>query len=111
MTWVKNSVVKLASSYPRPKLFSLLLVCFRLLALGIYGFNVFQAFHKYDEGHVVELMDRMMEEAVDADILVKMFALAFQCAAPIRNDRPEMKSVAEQLWAIRADYLKSSRQG
>lgn len=53
----------------------------------------------------------MMEEVVDAEILVKMFALAFQCAAPIRKDRPEMKSVGEQLWAIRADYLKSSRRG
>lgn len=70
-----------------------------------------QAFNKYNEGHVVELVDRMMEEVVDAEILVKMFALAFQCAAPIRKDRPEMKSVGEQLWAIRADYLKSSRRG
>ncbi|XP_022755189.1 calmodulin-binding receptor-like cytoplasmic kinase 3 [Durio zibethinus] len=69
------------------------------------------AFHKYNEGHAVELVDRMMEEVVDAEILVKIFALAFQCAAPIRNDRPEMKSVAEQLWAIRADYLKNSRRG
>ncbi|XVE71515.1 hypothetical protein DITRI_Ditri10aG0156900 [Diplodiscus trichospermus] len=69
------------------------------------------AFHKYNEGHVVELVDRLMEEVVDAEILVKMFALAFQCAAPIRKDRPEMKSVGEQLWAIRADYLKSSRLG
>ncbi|XVE98405.1 hypothetical protein REPUB_Repub03eG0103900 [Reevesia pubescens] len=69
------------------------------------------AFHKYNEGHVVELVDRMMDEVVDAEILVKIFALAFQCAAPVRNDRPEMKSVGEQLWAIRADYLKTSRRG
>ena len=59
----------------------------------------------------MELVDPMMEEVVDAEILVKMFALAFQCAGPVRNDRPEMNSVAEQLWAIRADYLKSPRQG
>ncbi|XP_022732394.1 calmodulin-binding receptor-like cytoplasmic kinase 3 isoform X2 [Durio zibethinus] len=69
------------------------------------------AFQKYNEGHIVELVDHMMEEVVDAEILVKIFALAFQCAAPIRKDRPEMKSVGEQLWAIRADYLKSSRRG
>ncbi|XWS70748.1 hypothetical protein CRYUN_Cryun03dG0075400 [Craigia yunnanensis] len=69
------------------------------------------AFRKYNEGHVVELVDPMMKEVVNAEILVKIFALAIQCAAPVRNDRPEMKSVAEQLWAIRADYLKSSRRG
>ncbi|TYH12409.1 hypothetical protein ES288_A06G065300v1 [Gossypium darwinii] len=65
------------------------------------------AFNKYNEGHVVELVDPRME-VVDAEILTKMFALAFQCAAPVRSDRPEMKSVGEQLWAIRADYVKTS---
>ncbi|KAK8698417.1 hypothetical protein V6N13_114536 [Hibiscus sabdariffa] len=69
------------------------------------------AFRKFNEGHAVDLVDQRMEEVVDSDVLVKMFALAFQCAAPVRNDRPEMKSVGEQLWAIRADYLKSSRRG
>ncbi|OMO95989.1 hypothetical protein COLO4_15567 [Corchorus olitorius] len=68
------------------------------------------AFHKYNEGHAVQLVDPAMEEVVDAEVLVKIFALAFQCAAPVRNDRPDMKSVGEQLWAIRADYLKSSRK-
>lgn len=71
-----------------------------------------QAFHKYNEGHVAELVDCMMEEVVDANILANIFDLAFQCAAPTRNDRPQMKSVAEELWVIRADYLKiSSRRG
>nr|KJB53993.1 hypothetical protein B456_009G015200 [Gossypium raimondii] len=70
------------------------------------------AFHKYNEGHIAELVDCMMEEVVDANILTNIFALAFQCAAPTRNDRPQMKSVAEELWGIRADYLKiSSRRG
>ncbi|TYH68843.1 hypothetical protein ES332_D05G016500v1 [Gossypium tomentosum] len=70
------------------------------------------AFHMYNEGHVAELVDCMMEEVVDANILTNIFALAFQCAAPTRNDRPQMKSVAEELWGIRADYLKiSSRRG
>ncbi|KAL2338423.1 hypothetical protein Fmac_012869 [Flemingia macrophylla] len=68
------------------------------------------AFRKYNEGSVVELIDPLMEETVNADVLMKMFDLAFQCAAPVRADRPDMKSVGEQLWAIRADYLKSARR-
>ncbi|XP_014508696.1 calmodulin-binding receptor-like cytoplasmic kinase 3 [Vigna radiata var. radiata] len=68
------------------------------------------AFKKYNEGSVVELVDPLMEEAVNTDVLMKMFDLAFQCAAPIRADRPDMKSVSEQLWAIRAAYLKSARR-
>lgn len=68
------------------------------------------AFRKYNEGSVVELVDPLMQEVVNTDVLMKMFDLAFQCAAPIRADRPDMKSVGEQLWAIRADYLKSARR-
>ena len=52
-----------------------------------------------------------MEEVVSADILNKIFGLAIECAAPIRADRPEMKTVGEQLWAIRADYVRSVRRG
>ncbi|XP_039017127.1 calmodulin-binding receptor-like cytoplasmic kinase 3 isoform X2 [Hibiscus syriacus] len=69
------------------------------------------SFRKYNDGHVAELVDPRMEEFVDAETLTKIFALAFQCAAPVRNDRPEMKSVGEQLWAIRAEYVKTSRRG
>ncbi|XP_062147994.1 calmodulin-binding receptor-like cytoplasmic kinase 3 isoform X3 [Alnus glutinosa] len=69
------------------------------------------AFNKYSEGRVLELLDPKMEEVVDAEILNKIFSLAFQSAAPIRTDRPDMKSVGEHLWAIRADYLKSTRRG
>lgn len=53
-------------------------------------------------------MDPSMQEAVKTEVLMKMFDLAFQCAAPVRADRPDMKAVGEHLWAIRADYLKSS---
>lgn len=70
-----------------------------------------QAFRKYNEGTMVDTLDPLMEEKVDGEILMKMFALAIQCAAPIRADRPDMKTVGEQLWAIRADYLKSARRG
>ncbi|KAL4397845.1 hypothetical protein HN51_002379 [Arachis hypogaea] len=67
------------------------------------------AFRKFNEGRVVELVDPLMEEAVNSDVLMKMFDLAFQCAAPVRTDRPDMKAVGEQLWSIRADYFKNSR--
>ncbi|KAF3453758.1 hypothetical protein FNV43_RR04199 [Rhamnella rubrinervis] len=69
------------------------------------------AFNKYNEGSVAELVDPLMAENVDAEVLNKMLDLAIQCAAPIRADRPDMKSVGEQLWAIRADYLRSLRRG
>lgn len=70
-----------------------------------------QAFKKFDEGEVVDLVDPRLEEVVDAGILVRIFGLAIQCAAPIRADRPDMKAVGEQLWAIRADYVKTARRG
>ncbi|KAG7984529.1 hypothetical protein I3843_04G164500 [Carya illinoinensis] len=69
------------------------------------------AIKKYNEGSVVELADPLMEEVVDSEILTKIFSLAFHCAARIRADRPDMKSVGEQLWAIRAEYPKSARRG
>ncbi|KAF7154241.1 hypothetical protein RHSIM_Rhsim01G0060300 [Rhododendron simsii] len=69
------------------------------------------AFKKYDEGNVREIVDPLMQEVVDEDILMKMFELAFQCAAPTRSDRPDMKAVGEQLWAVRMDYLRSGRRG
>ncbi|XP_048227797.1 calmodulin-binding receptor-like cytoplasmic kinase 3 isoform X2 [Ricinus communis] len=69
------------------------------------------AFRKYNEGTVVDMVDPLMEERVHVEVLVKMFALAIQCAAPIRSDRPDMKAVGEQLWAIRADYVKSPKHG
>ncbi|KAA8535167.1 hypothetical protein F0562_030170 [Nyssa sinensis] len=69
------------------------------------------AFKKYNEGNVMGLMDPLMEDVVNEEILGKMFGLAIQCAAPTRLDRPDMKSVGEQLWGIRMDYLKSGKKG
>ncbi|TXG61885.1 hypothetical protein EZV62_013248 [Acer yangbiense] len=66
------------------------------------------AFKKFDEGNLLDMVDPSMNEAVEKETLMNMFGLAFQCAAPIRNDRPDMKAVGEQLWAVRADYLKKS---
>ncbi|GLU09627.1 hypothetical protein SLE2022_264760 [Rubroshorea leprosula] len=68
-------------------------------------------FEKCDEGRLMEVVDPLMEEVVNVEILRKLFDLAFQCAGPVRNDRPDMKLVAEELWAIRADYLKSKERG
>ncbi|KAJ4709069.1 Kinase family protein [Melia azedarach] len=69
------------------------------------------AFKMYNDGNLLDMVDPLMKEVIRADILLKMFGLAIQCAAPIRNDRPDMKSVGEQLWAIRADCLKSVKGG
>ncbi|KAL3623973.1 hypothetical protein CASFOL_032789 [Castilleja foliolosa] len=69
------------------------------------------AFRKYNEGKIREMVDPVMHERIDTKILVKMFGLAIQCAAPTRADRPDMRAVGEQLWGIRMDYLKSGRRG
>lgn len=75
------------------------------------GMIILQAFRKFNEGSVIELLDPLMNEFVSADVLMKMLDLAFQCAAPVRADRPEMKSVVQQLWTVRAEYLKSPKRG
>uniref|UniRef100_A0A1D1YAV2 non-specific serine/threonine protein kinase n=1 Tax=Anthurium amnicola TaxID=1678845 RepID=A0A1D1YAV2_9ARAE len=69
------------------------------------------AFKKYNRGNVKDLMDPLLEEEVDMEVLKKIFALAFRCAASTRADRPAMKEVVEQLWEIRKDYVRSLRQG
>lgn len=70
-----------------------------------------QAFKTFNAGKAAEMLDPSMKEVVHTGILLKMFSLAFQCAAPTRGDRPNMKEVAEQLWAIRMNYLKSVKRG
>lgn len=51
-----------------------------------------------------------MREVIDRNILMKMFSLAIQCVAPTRAERPDMKVVGEELWAIRMDYMRSGRR-
>ncbi|XP_077237966.1 calmodulin-binding receptor-like cytoplasmic kinase 3 [Tasmannia lanceolata] len=68
------------------------------------------AFKKYSEGNIREVLDPLMEEAVEEETLSKMLGLAFQCAAPTRYERPTMKVVGEHLWGIRIDYLGSVRR-
>ena len=66
-----------------------------------------QAIHSYNEGDVLRLIDPLMNEPVDVETLKKMFCLAFQCAAPGKADRPDMKMVGEQLWAIRMEHHRA----
>nr|XP_043623707.1 calmodulin-binding receptor-like cytoplasmic kinase 3 [Erigeron canadensis] len=67
------------------------------------------AFEKYNKGEAMDLLDPLMKESVNEKIFKKMLNLAFQCAAPTRADRPDMKSVGEQLWAIRMKYIRNGR--
>ncbi|XP_022135089.1 calmodulin-binding receptor-like cytoplasmic kinase 3 [Momordica charantia] len=67
------------------------------------------AFTKYSDDKILETLDPLLDETVDVEIVVKMFELAIQCAAPVRADRPDMKLVGEQLWAIRADYISQKK--
>ncbi|NP_001168559.1 uncharacterized LOC100382341 [Zea mays] len=67
------------------------------------------AFNKYRRGNVRGILDPMLTEAVNEDILNKIFDVAFQCVAPTREDRPSMKEVVERLWKIRRDHTKIQR--
>lgn len=69
------------------------------------------AFKQYTDGNLMKMLDPSMKEGVNMEIVSKMFGLAFQCAAPTRKERPNMKQVGEQLWGIRMDYLRSVRKG
>ncbi|KAI4380644.1 hypothetical protein MLD38_006811 [Melastoma candidum] len=73
--------------------------------------TVIWSFKKFDAGQAAELLDPGLEERIDTSILMRIFGLAMLCATPVRSDRPEMISVGEQLWTIRADYLRTSGSG
>jgi hypothetical protein len=45
-----------------------------------------------------------MQEEVCDEVLRRILGLAFQCAAPYRRDRPDMRVVCEKLWKIRKEY-------
>ena len=68
-----------------------------------------QAFSKYNRGNVRDILDPMLTEAINENILNRIFDVAFQCVAPTREDRPHMKEVVERLWKIRRDYTKMQR--
>ncbi|KAK4772725.1 hypothetical protein SAY86_014500 [Trapa natans] len=68
-------------------------------------------FKKLEEGNVLDLVDPRMEEVVDREVLVQFFELAIHCAAPVQADRPDMKTVGERLWGIRAEYNRRQGRG
>ena len=68
-----------------------------------------QAFNKYNRGNVRDILDPMLTEAINENILNRIFDVAFQCVAPTREDRPHMKEVVARLWKIRRDYTKMQR--
>jgi serine/threonine protein kinase len=73
------------------------------------NFIYVQTFKKFNQGNIREILDPLLEDPVDDVVLEKLLSLAFQCAAPTREDRPTMKEVGEQLWEIRKEYGKSVR--
>lgn len=66
------------------------------------------AFRKFLDGKVIEILDPRLKRSSAACMVVERISeLAFQCAAPTKQDRPCMKNVAEVLWDIRKDYQKN----
>ncbi|KAJ3693409.1 hypothetical protein LUZ60_008889 [Juncus effusus] len=68
------------------------------------------AFKKFNEGNVREILDPHLDERVDDELISRLLNVSFQCAAPTRDDRPNMKEVGEQLWEIRKEYGKMLRR-
>lgn len=63
------------------------------------------AFRKFLDGKVLEILDPRLEKSNASCMVVERISeLAFQCAAPTKQDRPSMKKVAEVLWDIRKNY-------
>eukprot|EP00250_Pteridium_aquilinum_P012459 c20740_g1_i1 orf=53-1696(+) len=69
------------------------------------------AFRKFLDGKIIEVLDPKLERSNASCMVVERIAeLAFQCAAPTRQDRPCMKNVAEVLWDIRKNYRSCSQE-
>ncbi|CAN6314635.1 unnamed protein product [Urochloa humidicola] len=63
------------------------------------------ALQKCRGGEAVVAMDpRMRRSPASVAAVERMLALAAQCVAAARKDRPSMRRCAEVLWAIRRDY-------
>ncbi|TVU44327.1 hypothetical protein EJB05_03763 [Eragrostis curvula] len=63
------------------------------------------ALQKRRGGEAVVAMDpRMRRSPASVATAERMMALAEQCVAPARKDRPSMRRCSELLWAIRRDY-------
>jgi hypothetical protein len=73
--------------------------------------SVSQAFKKFVEGKVIDILDPKIEKASAAvSVMERIAELAFACSAPTKGDRPSMKKAAEVLWDIRRDYLSAHQK-
>jgi hypothetical protein len=64
-----------------------------------------QALQKRRAGEAVVAMDpRMRRSPASVATVERVMALAEQCVAPARKDRPSMRRCTELLWSIRREY-------
>jgi hypothetical protein len=64
-----------------------------------------QALQRCRAGEAVVAMDpRMRRSPASVAAVERTLALAAQCVATTRDDRPSMRRCSELLWAIRRDY-------
>lgn len=67
--------------------------------------HAMQALQRCKAGEAVVAMDpRMRRSPASVAAVERMLALAAQCVATARDDRPSMRRCSELLWAIRRDY-------
>ncbi|KAF3776434.1 Calmodulin-binding receptor-like cytoplasmic kinase 3 [Nymphaea thermarum] len=66
------------------------------------------AFQLFNERKLLDILDPSLESP-GPEILHGLFRLAFNCAAPIRSDRPTMEEAQKDLWSIRREYNKILR--
>eukprot|EP00250_Pteridium_aquilinum_P017030 c23418_g2_i2 orf=230-1501(+) len=66
------------------------------------------AFQMFVDGKGIEVLDPKLERSSSAYLMIeKVLELAFQCAAPSRQERPTMKKTTEVLWNVRKDFRNS----
>ncbi|TVU44346.1 hypothetical protein EJB05_03782, partial [Eragrostis curvula] len=77
----------------------------KVAGFGLAAMPYVQALQKRRGGEAVVAMDpRMRRSPASVATAERMMALAEQCVAPARKDRPSMRRCSELLWAIRRDY-------
>eukprot|EP00250_Pteridium_aquilinum_P010058 c19125_g1_i1 orf=308-1588(+) len=63
------------------------------------------AYQMFCDGKAIETLDPKLEITSSTYLMAdKLLELAFQCAAPTKQERPSMQKTAEVLWNIRKDY-------
>ncbi|KAH7281999.1 hypothetical protein KP509_35G007300 [Ceratopteris richardii] len=67
--------------------------------------TILWAYKNYLKGNLTDILDLKLEKSKAMELVArKVFNLAFQCSAPIMDERPDMKQVGEYLWAFRREY-------